>query len=118
MIQSLLRERGIPSIEQRERGFDVPDFLAAGPRAILVPPGMFDAAREVLGDEPADDDGVPLEGESSQGARAPLLRLVAAVIAVVLLVGGIALVVVIWKRIRRALRGLRERWSRPPPRAP
>ncbi len=36
-IQNLLLEEGIPSMQRRARGFDVPDFLAAGPRDILVP---------------------------------------------------------------------------------
>lgn len=39
----------------------------------------------------------------------------AAAIALVLLVLGIALVVVIWKRIRRAMRAFLERTARPPP---
>jgi hypothetical protein len=47
-IQGLLLEEGIPSLQRRARGFDVPDFLAAGPRDILVPASGFAAAREVL----------------------------------------------------------------------
>jgi ABC-type sugar transport system permease subunit len=39
----------------------------------------------------------------------------AAAIAVVLLIAGIALVVLIWTRIRRAWGALRERWGRAPP---
>lgn len=47
-IQNLLLEEGIPSMQRRARGFDVPDFLAAGPREILVPASGVVAAREVL----------------------------------------------------------------------
>ncbi len=47
-IQNLLLEEGIPSMQRRARGFDVPDFLAAGPREILVPASGALAAREVL----------------------------------------------------------------------
>ncbi len=47
-IQNLLLEEGIPSMQRRARGFDVPDFLAAGPREILVPASGAVAAREVL----------------------------------------------------------------------
>ena len=36
IIQGLLLEEGIPSLARRSGGFDVPDFLAAGPRDILV----------------------------------------------------------------------------------
>jgi len=48
MIQGLLSEHGIPSMLKRTRGFDVPDFLAAGPRDILVPEAVAEQAREVL----------------------------------------------------------------------
>jgi hypothetical protein len=48
MIQGLLQEYGIPSIVKRAAGFDVPDFLAAGPRQILVPEELAERAREVL----------------------------------------------------------------------
>ena len=47
-IQQLLLEEGIPSLIRRDRGFDVPDFLAAGPRELLVPQSGAEAAREVL----------------------------------------------------------------------
>jgi hypothetical protein len=47
-IQGLLLEEGIPSVQRRSRGFDVPDFLAAGPRDVLVPQSGAVAAREVL----------------------------------------------------------------------
>jgi zinc-ribbon domain len=47
-IQNLLLEEGIPSMQRRARGFDVPDFLAAGPRDILVPASGVPAARDVL----------------------------------------------------------------------
>jgi hypothetical protein len=47
-IQNLLLEEGIPSLQRRTRGFDVPDFLAAGPRDVLVPASGALAAREVL----------------------------------------------------------------------
>src|ERR671936_2794326 len=48
LIQGLLLEEGVPSILRRSAGFDVPDFLAAGPRDILVPASGVDAAREAL----------------------------------------------------------------------
>jgi hypothetical protein len=47
-VQSLLLEEGVPSTLRRARGFDVPDFLAAGPRDILVPASGADVARDVL----------------------------------------------------------------------
>lgn len=48
LIQGLLLEEGIPSMARRAPGFDVPDFLAAGPRDILVPESGAQAARETL----------------------------------------------------------------------
>jgi hypothetical protein len=47
-IQGLLLEEGVPSILRRTAGFDVPDFLAAGPRDVLVPQSGLETAREVL----------------------------------------------------------------------
>ena len=47
-IQGLLLEEGVPSMLRRSAGFDVPDFLAAGPRDILVPEAAVATAREVL----------------------------------------------------------------------
>jgi hypothetical protein len=47
-IQSLLLEEGVPSMLRRSAGFDVPDFLAAGPRDVLVPEAGLATAREVL----------------------------------------------------------------------
>jgi hypothetical protein len=47
-IQGLLLEEGVPSVLRRSAGFDVPDFLAAGPRDILVPASGVTTAREVL----------------------------------------------------------------------
>lgn len=46
MIQGLLGEHGIPSMVQRT--VDNPEFLAAGPRQILVPEELAEEAREVL----------------------------------------------------------------------
>jgi hypothetical protein len=47
-IQAMLLEEGVPSLLRRTAGFDVPDFLAAGPRDVLVPESGVATAREVL----------------------------------------------------------------------
>jgi hypothetical protein len=47
-IQGLLLEEGVPSLLRRSAGFDVPDFLAAGPRDVLVPASGVATARDVL----------------------------------------------------------------------
>jgi hypothetical protein len=48
LIQNLLLEEGVPSVTRRSAGADVPDFLAAGPRDVLVPEAGAEAARDVL----------------------------------------------------------------------
>ena len=64
LLQGLLLEAGIPSLVRRAGGFDVPDFLAAGPREILVPQGGEATARELLaapaGRSPSRRRHVPL----------------------------------------------------------
>ena len=47
-LQSLLRLEGVPSMSRRAPGFDVPDFLAAGPRELLVPAAAEELARDAL----------------------------------------------------------------------
>jgi phage major head subunit gpT-like protein len=53
MIQGLLGEHGIPSMVQRT--VDNPEFMAAGPRQILVPEAAAEDAREVLEGSPGSD---------------------------------------------------------------
>ena len=48
LIQNMLLEEGIPSMTKRSGGFDVPDFIAAGPRDVLVPSSGAEAARDLL----------------------------------------------------------------------
>jgi hypothetical protein len=55
MIEGMLNAEGIPCMIQRQRGFDVPDFLAAGPRNVLVPAAAEEKARGILADVRSDD---------------------------------------------------------------
>ena len=78
-IQGLLLEEGVRSSLRRTRGFDVPDFLAAGPRDVLVAASEAKVARDVLlqaGVEPLVPD--------SATAASPLRVLAGVVIAVAL----------------------------------
>jgi hypothetical protein len=79
LIQGLLLENGVPSTLRRSMGFDVPDFLAAGPRDILVPTAAVDAARDLL-----PDSGLA-EADADDGPR---LAQALKIAAVVLLAGG------------------------------
>ncbi|MGI8750449.1 MAG: hypothetical protein ACR2J6_07860 [Thermoleophilaceae bacterium] len=77
MIQGMLLEEGVPSILRRSPGFDVPDFLAAGPRDVIVPLGGYEAARDVL----LQADLAPREGPAPQlgAGTAHAVRLTAAI---------------------------------------
>lgn len=48
LIQGMLKGAGIPTILRRSGGFDVPDFLAAGPRDVLAPESAAEAAKQFL----------------------------------------------------------------------
>ena len=80
LVQGMLLEEGVPSLMRRSGGFDVPDFLASGPRDILVPASGASAAREILQvDEPSD----PLP--TRDGGTPPWVRALAAALAVLIL---------------------------------
>ena len=72
LIQGLLLEEGVPSMLRRSAGFDVPDFLAAGPRDVLVPEAGAAVARELLHEEQLG----PVAGAA---ARPNPVKLVAAI---------------------------------------
>jgi hypothetical protein len=85
LIQNMLLEEGIPSILRRTRGFDVPDFLAAGPRDVLVSETAYQAAREMLLEAEMVTDDAP-EGVPGAGTPARLFAWVVAGVLVALLI--------------------------------
>jgi len=84
LVQGLLLEAGIPSLARRSGGFDVPDFLAAGPREVLVPRGGEAAARELLGTRPA-----PVAARTPAPAWVRLLALALAALVIALVLAGV-----------------------------
>ena len=84
LIQGILLEEGIPSILRRTAGFDVPDFLAAGPRDVLVPEAGWETARELLHE-------TELARAAGAAARPNPLKLFAAI-----LIGGGAVALLAW----------------------
>lgn len=50
MMEGILREAGVPVLIRRATGFDIPDFLSAGPRDVLVPRSDFAYARQLVED--------------------------------------------------------------------
>jgi ribosomal protein L37E len=86
LIQNLLLEEGIPSILRRTRGFDVPDFLAAGPRDVLVSERAYETARQMLLEAEMVPESSP-EGVPGAGSPARLFAwILAAVVAAFLIV--------------------------------
>ena len=88
LIQNLLLEEGIPSIVRRTAGFDVPDYLAGGPRDVLVAESAVQAAREML----LDTDLAPQESAAAD-ARSPLRT---AVIVVAVVAAAVLFVYLLW----------------------
>ncbi|MEX2253081.1 MAG: hypothetical protein WD649_02925 [Thermoleophilaceae bacterium] len=93
LIQGLLIEEGVPSMLRRTRGFDVPDFLAAGPRDVMVPESGAGAAREIL-----SATGATLPPQ--EGSEAPRPRPARVLIAV--FAGGALATLIAWGLIRVA----------------
>jgi hypothetical protein len=85
LIQGLLLEEGVPSMLRRTAGFDVPDYLAAGPRDVLVPQAGAETARELL----RQTDLAP-RTEGGAGRPNPVL------LGVVIALGGAAAALVAW----------------------
>ncbi len=78
LIQNLLLEEGIPSVVRRSAGFDVPDFLAAGPRDVLVSESGAELARQTL--HRADVEPAALRPPQAP-SRAQVARIAAGIIA-------------------------------------
>jgi hypothetical protein len=49
-MDGVLKEAGIPSLIQSAAGFVAPEFLAAGPRDVLVPGSLLEEAKQILED--------------------------------------------------------------------
>jgi hypothetical protein len=78
-LQGLLRDAGVVSVVRRAPGFDVPDFLAAGAREVLVSASDVPTARDVL----VTQEEAPPRRDSPRRILAGLLIGVAVVVAVV-----------------------------------
>jgi hypothetical protein len=86
-IQGMLLEEGVPSLIRRAAGFDVPDFMAGGPRELLVPASGAPTAHEVL-------VGAEIVGEGPRpSATDPPGRLLAGLLAALAIVAVVLSVV-------------------------
>jgi hypothetical protein len=59
LLAQLVHQQGIPVFFRRPLGQDVPDFLAAGQRVLLVPAERLAEARELLLSLEAADEAPP-----------------------------------------------------------
>ncbi len=86
MVQMMLLEEGIPTTVRRSAGFDVPDFLAAGPRDVMAPASAAEAARAVL----HEADLLPSEEAGERDSRSRAFRVFIWVFIVFLSLGVVA----------------------------
>ncbi len=95
LIHGFLLEEGIPSLVRRSAAFDVPDFLAAGQRDILVPESGSAAARELLVEAERAFEGAEQGGRGrarpTEVSPRHAVRLAAAILG-----GGLTAALVAW----------------------
>ncbi|MBS1863507.1 MAG: DUF2007 domain-containing protein [Actinobacteria bacterium] len=98
MLQALLLQSDIPSVLKRARGFDAPEFLAAGPHDVWVNQGHAEEAKRILAETLTETEGEEreeLEGEArlraTDGEPMSPQRL-----AMWLIAGVIVAIVLIW----------------------
>jgi len=94
LIQGMLLEEGVPSILRRSPGFDVPDFLAAGPRDVFVPLAGMEVAKEVL----LEADMAPQERSAEEAPRSDASQ--AARLVVAIAGGGAFTALITWGLIQ------------------
>jgi hypothetical protein len=80
LLEGLLLEEGIPSLVRRTGGFDVPDFLASGPRELLVPAAGAELARELLG---TPEPVVPAADETPAWVKALAVAVAVGIVALI-----------------------------------
>ena len=83
MIQGLLLDAGVPSLVRRSAGFDVPDFLAAGPRDILVPASGAELARDILGTPDAPLSSAAFGEGTPQWVKALAVAMAVGIVALI-----------------------------------
>ena len=84
LMQGVLMDAGIPSIDRPARAFDILDLLAIGPRDILVAAAAADDARALLG---VEAPVVPVGSTPAAFAEAPSRLLAKLALALVAAVG-------------------------------
>lgn len=85
MLEDMLASEGIPSVVRRIGRADVPDFLAAGRRELLVPESALTAARELLRLEDVSGDYEPTSPLALGAAVLAGLALIALCVSAIVL---------------------------------
>lgn len=98
MIQGLLLEGDIPSVLKRSRGFDAPEFMAAGPHDVMVDSDAAQKARDLLADTmiESEDEFRDEVAEESQLSRPGATETSPARLALWVAVAFLAAVIVVW----------------------
>jgi hypothetical protein len=99
MIQGLLLEGGIPCVLKRSRGFDAPEFMAAGPHDVMVDSGHAHKAKTLLADtitENESDEEAELREEARLRRGGPTTETSPARLALWVGVGLVAAAVIVW----------------------
>jgi len=91
LIQGFLRSEGVPSVLRRTTGFDNPEFLAAGPRDVLVEADHAAVAREAL-TEVASDPSPPAASATPTSRRV----FAGVLIAAALVASAVCVGLVLW----------------------
>src|SRR3954453_16398210 len=99
MIQGLLGEGGIPSVLKRSRGFDAPEFMAAGPHDVMVDSGHAHSAKTLLADtitENESDEEAELREEARLRRGRPTTETSPARLALWIGAALVAAAVIVW----------------------
>ena len=68
-LQGLLRDADVGSVVRRAPGFDVPEFLAAGPRHVLVDRSDVPVAQDGLREVEPSEAGPPARSAADRPSR-------------------------------------------------
>jgi len=99
MIQGLLGEEGIPSVLKRARGFDAPEFLAAGPHDVLVDSAHARSATAILADTltaSEAEEEAEVRGEARRRRGEPAAETSPARLALWIAIALLAAILVVW----------------------
>jgi hypothetical protein len=99
MIQGLLLEGGIPCVLKRSRGFDAPEFMAAGPHDVMVDSSHAHKAKTLLADtitENESDEEAELRDEARLRRGGPTTETSPVRLALWIGAALIAAAVIVW----------------------